>query len=417
VARIALYSGAHNGDVYPYVPIASELARRGHDVTYVVPREFHADFAAEPFRCAHSGTDFGPAALHEDGPWLARWGTRLGGARTLELYFGKYVVPHLDVLYDALEPIVQASDVVVSHPAAALTASIPCDVHRVPWIVPDLFPMLLPSARTAPAGLPNLGRAGNAIVWKAARSRLADRFAYGRDFKRFRRAKGLTVPKGWNIIDGRLSPHDSFALVSKHYLDPQPDWPPGYRLTGFTLWDGPDGGAIPVDVERFLADGPPPVVVTLGTLGPSARPEVFTEVARALDALGERGLFLLSRATPDGIGAPHGVWPFVPLRPLLSHAKAVEQSGSHGTNALVLEAGLPSVVVPCLFDQQSHARRQEALGTGVWVKKPSQLQAALQRVLQDESMRARASHMGERIRSEDGTAAACDEIEAFLARQ
>jgi len=40
---------AHRGDVFPYVPIANELATRGHDVIYVVPREFHALFAGEAF--------------------------------------------------------------------------------------------------------------------------------------------------------------------------------------------------------------------------------------------------------------------------------------------------------------------------------------------------------------------------------
>ena len=57
MARIVFHSMAHRGDVFPYVPIASELCRRGHDVTYVVPREFHPLFASEPFRCVHSGTD------------------------------------------------------------------------------------------------------------------------------------------------------------------------------------------------------------------------------------------------------------------------------------------------------------------------------------------------------------------------
>ena len=34
--KIVVYSMAHRGDVFPFVPIASELVRRGHDVTFVV---------------------------------------------------------------------------------------------------------------------------------------------------------------------------------------------------------------------------------------------------------------------------------------------------------------------------------------------------------------------------------------------
>ena len=63
MAKIVVYSMAHRGDVFPYVPIANELVQRGHDVTFVVPREFHPLFAAERFRCVHSGTDFGPSGM------------------------------------------------------------------------------------------------------------------------------------------------------------------------------------------------------------------------------------------------------------------------------------------------------------------------------------------------------------------
>ena len=417
MARLVFYSGAHSGDVFPYVPVASELSRRGHDVTYVVPREFHPDFEAEPFRAVHSGTDFGPKALHEHGEFLRKWGTRLGGARVLELYFGHFVIPHLDVLYETLDAVVaEGADLLISHPAAAITASMPFEKRGIPWVVPDLFPMLLPTANNAPAGVPNLGPRVNRLIWRAARSPKLDRLSFGGDFKAFRRKIGLPVPDGWNVIDARLSPHHTFAMVSRHYVPTEPDWPDGYRLTGFTPWVGPDGGAIAEDVEAFLADGPPPVLVTLGTLGPSARPEVFTDVARALDDLGERGLFLLSMARPDGIGPPHGVWPFVPLRPLLGRVKAVVQSGSHGTNALTLEAGLPSAIVPCLFDQQWHARRQQELGTGVWVRRPKQLTAAIERVLRDPATAERARLFGNLLATEDGVGNAADEVEAVLAR-
>lgn len=41
MAKIVVYSMAYRGHVFPYVPIASGLARAGHDVVVVVPEEFH----------------------------------------------------------------------------------------------------------------------------------------------------------------------------------------------------------------------------------------------------------------------------------------------------------------------------------------------------------------------------------------
>jgi UDP:flavonoid glycosyltransferase YjiC (YdhE family) len=208
--------------------------------------------------------------------------------------------------------------------------------------------------------------------------------------------------------------------VSPSYLEPAPDWPSDYRLTGFTSWEGPNDGLLPDDVQAFLADGPPPVVVTLGTSGASARPEVFEQVAAVLDDLGARGVFLTSNAAVTerlraaGVSRRHGVWPFVPLAPLLRHARGLLQSGAHGTNALALEAGMPSVIVPCLFDQLWHARRQQTLGTAVWVRRDSDLSGALQQLLTDEGMAERARTLGAQIGAEDGTTAACDRIEEFL---
>ena len=173
-------------------------------------------------------------------------------------------------------------------------------------------------------------------------------------------------------------------------------------------------------MQAFLAAGPPPVVVTLGTSGASARPKVFEQVATVLDNLGARGVFLTSNAAATeqvrnaGVDLRHGVWPFVPLAPLLRHARGLVQSGAHGTNALALEAGIPSAIVPCMFDQLWHARRQQTLGSGVWVRRNRDLAGALRQLLTDEALRERARELGAKIGAEDGTAAACDEIEAFL---
>ena len=172
--------------------------------------------------------------------------------------------------------------------------------------------------------------------------------------------------------------------------------------------------------QAFLVSGEPPVVVTLGTSGASARPEVFEHVAGVLDDLGARGVFLTSNAAVTervraaGVAKRHGVWPFVPLEPLLRRARGLVQSGAHGTNALALEAGKPSLIVPCLFDQLWHARRQQALGTGIWIRRDRDLARGMRRLLTDEALDGRARELGAEIAAEDGTAVACDEIEAFL---
>ncbi len=420
MARVVFHSMAHRGDVFPYVPVASELCRRGHDVSYVVPREFHPLFASEPFRCVHSGTDFSPVALDEHGPFIARWGMPFGGAGLLPLYFGRFTVPHLADLFEAVDTELIDADLLVSHPAASIVGAMSCERRQIPWIVGDLFPMLVPTTTAPPAGMPDLGRWPNRALWQLGRSRLVGPLMSRRGFVEFRKTLGLGASRTWSVVDARLSPHLNLGLASPRYVESAADWPSNYRLVGFTSWRGPNDGQLPDDVQAFLGSGEPPVVVTLGTSGASARPEVFEHVAGVLDDLGARGVFLTSNAAVTervraaGVAKRHGVWPFVPLEPLLRRARGLVQSGAHGTNALALEAGKPSLIVPCLFDQLWHARRQQALGTGIWIRRDRDLARGMRRLLTDEALDGRARELGAEIAAEDGTAVACDEIEAFL---
>jgi UDP:flavonoid glycosyltransferase YjiC (YdhE family) len=101
---------------------------------------------------------------------------------------------------------------------------------------------------------------------------------------------------------------------------------------------------------------------------------------------------------------------------LLPHCRAVVHSGAHGTNATVLAAGLPAVVVPQLFDQVWHADRVAELGAGLHVRRPRPraLVEAIDRVTRDGSFRGAAEALARRLGEEDGARRAADEIEAAL---
>ena len=92
MAKIVMYSMACRGDVFPYVPIASELSRRGHDVVFVVPREYHPLFASEPFRCVHSGTDFSAESWIGVTSWFAAGALLLGASVALLLPFSAWII-------------------------------------------------------------------------------------------------------------------------------------------------------------------------------------------------------------------------------------------------------------------------------------------------------------------------------------
>ena len=424
MARIVVYSMAYRGDIFPFVPIASELFRRGHDVTFVGPEELRASLSAEPFQLRDGDCgDLTPSRLDRHGPYIRRWGRVFSGGMLLRLYFGQLTIPRLPQLFAAIDDALEDADLLVSHPAASIVGRMACERRGIPWIVADLFPMLTPTQAHAPSmmRLPAprgpITRALTNAAWQLGKSPPARWLSCERDFASFRESLGLKTPKG-HAVYGRLSPHQNVVLVSPHYFPPASDWDASYSFTGFTHWTASDD-SLPEDVERFLDTNDPPVVVSLGTSAAGADPTVFPLVAAALRRLGVPGLYLTS-AQGRSAGLPDAAtWAYVPLEPLLPRCRAIVHSGAHGTNALALKAGIPSVVIPQLFDQVWHGKRQQHLGTGVVIGRRRTLTAigsALRAALDDRCVRA-ARELGRLLGAEDGVGATCDEIESFLARR
>lgn len=419
MATVVLYSVAYRGDVLPLAPIGWELARRGHTVRFVAPAELHPLIARHGVT-AHDADegDLSPSGLDRHGAFVQRWGTRLGGVWMVKLFIRDLCARRLVPLAAAVDAVLDGADLLVAHPAAALVGRLAAEPRGIPWAVADPLPGLVPTGDRPPDGLhlPRRWPALNRAVWRVA-GRVAGVIGDDRTFGAERARRGLATPPRY-VFEGRISPLLHLGLASPRYY-PAPSDLPSYRACGFTSWTTAHD-ELPPDVAAFLDAGEPPVVVTLGTSAASAADRVFEQAAAALDRLGARGLYLTGTVEHGAAlrGRP-GVWPFVPLGPVLPRSRAVLHSGSHGTNALVLEAGVPSVVVPLLFDQVWHGARNTALGVGAMVRRPTadRLATALGRVLTDASMAAHARELAGALAAEHGAERAADEIEAVLVRR
>lgn len=423
MAHVVIYSMAYRGDVFPYAPIAAELARRNHRVTFLAPAELLPSLAADGVTLVDADAgEMCPSGLDHYGDYCARWGKVASGALLMPLYYRRLTVPRLDPLLDAIENVADGADLLLSHPGAAPIASMPFERRGIPFMVGDLFPMLVRTSDHPPEGLlpfrtgnSKLARHVNDLAWSAGRSPMAKWCFNENQIVIKRRALGLPTD-GWHVMNRRLSPTHNMAMVSPHYYPPASDWGEDYPFVGFTHWTRSDD-SLPEEVATFLRAGEPPVLVCLGTSAASAAPQVFERVARALDELGLRGLYLTSNESiAQRLDDRAGVWPFVPVGPVLPHVRAVVHAGAHGMNSLVLAAGKPSVVVPVLFDQLWHARRHEQLGTGHHVRGKvtvAKLRNAIATVIEDDT-EPRAQEFAALLAAEDGTARACDEVEVAL---
>ena len=155
------------------------------------------------------------------------------------------------------------------------------------------------------------------------------------------------------------------ALFSRVFAQPQPDWPKQTAITGFCFYDGNHDAPIPQELTRFLENGSPPIVFTLGSSAVWVARDFFQESIQAAKRLGRRAVLLigdernLPHALPEGIIALD----YVPYQSLLPKACAVVHHGGVGTTSQGLLAGVPTLIVPFAFDQADNAEHARKVGT------------------------------------------------------
>jgi UDP:flavonoid glycosyltransferase YjiC (YdhE family) len=200
---------------------------------------------------------------------------------------------------------------------------------------------------------------------------------------------------------------------------PRPhDWRLGLDVTGY-WWPYDRDSRLPTRVLDFLAAGPAPVFVGLGSATvPDAR-RLSGQVVRALRAAGLRGVIQRGWGELHGEGDDMLTVDEVPHSLLFPHMAAVVHHAGAGTTAAGLRAGVPSVPVPVQFDEGFWAARLVSLGVAPRVLPlrgltTGALAGALLRVTGDPAYRDRALHLAEGIRGEDGVAPVLDAVNRFM---
>ena len=237
--------------------------------------------------------------------------------------------------------------------------------------------------------------------------------------------KKLDLPPGKNILfEDHHSPDLILALFSSVFATRQSGWPPQTRITGFPFDDELiSGGGLPHKLARFLDDGPPPIVFTLGSDSIYDTGSFYVESVVAANLLGRRAILL-------GPGIPSHTLPnnanvisveYAPYGELFSRAAAVVHHGGIGTIALAMRAGRPMLMLPGFaIDQPDNAVRATNLGVARMLTRYEynafSAAAELAHLLNDPSYVEKAVEIRRVVRSEDGVGAACDEIQQYLNR-
>jgi rhamnosyltransferase subunit B len=422
-ARIVFVTWGSLGDLHPYLGLAVEMKRRGHDAVV-------ATLPALREHVERAGLEFRPIRpdVSPDDPTARELVRRVLDARGGPGYlFKKIFKPYTRATYeDTLSAVdgTQPADLVVSH-QVPLTTPIVAQQTGMKWISGVLLPMAFLSAYDPPTP-PQAPVLRRVATWHPSLARGMNRLAglvtqsWVEPIYQLRRELGLH--KGGNpVFEGQHSPTLVLALFSRVLARMQPDYPPHTLITGFPFYDGAHDATEDRELLGFLDGGDPPIVFTLGSSAVWVAGDFYKTSLAAAQKLGRRALLLVGEsaaALRPGLPPAIGVFDYAPHSLVMPRASAVVHQGGVGTTGQALRSGRPMLVMPYGQDQPDNARRVVELGVARTISRTrytvDRAAHELSALLSNPDYARRAAEVGEQVRAERGIETACDAIEQVL---
>jgi len=207
---------------------------------------------------------------------------------------------------------------------------------------------------------------------------------------------------------------------SEHVVPRPADWNEHVHVTGY--WFPKDRPSQPPqDLQEFIEAGTPPIFIGFGSMS-LKNPQKATEIIlEALQQSGQRGILHMGWGGLGNQDLPNYVFKinYAPYGWLFPRMALVIHHGGSGTTSFVLRAGIPSCVVPFVFDQLFWGNRVAELGVGpnpIPYKSLSveRLTDAILLGTSDPLMRQRAFELGRKIQAENGIENSVQLIEQIL---
>lgn len=406
--HITILALGSRGDVLPYATLGQGLRAAGHQVRLATFESFAAVITARDLEFHAIRGDARAILNTTSGQALAQSGQNpIRMARAVIRSFGVMARTYAD---DLAAAVLWETDLIVNQLPGGLYGYDLAEKLGVPMIAAAVMP-LVPTKTQPLMAFPTLFAPvpgyntwthwmGYQMVWQWFRPTI----------NRWRRETlGLSNAPLWGyprlMCKGHVPVLNGF---SQHIVPRPPDWGDHIHITGYWFPENPEWQP-PDKLRRFIESGSPPVFVGFGSM-PVQDPKRVTRIV--LDALELSGQRSILHTGWGGIGdgdLPDDVYPidYAPYGWLFPQMGAIVHHGGSGTTAFGLRAGVPSLVVPFLFDQFYWGQRLQALGVGprpLPYKKLSaeRLAEALRQSATDPQMQQRAAELGARIREEDG---------------
>lgn len=409
--KIVVVGWGTTGDVYPVLALAERLLERGHQVrvcTIDMYRDKISEIGAE---FCEIDVDFDWGEFHAAMDAII---PKRDPLAMMKAIVEEVIVRRGEKWYRDCLAAMKGADLVICH-SVDIPAQEAAIRNEIPWFTVTYCPAIIKSLDFAPFPFPNWGRAFNAIVWKIAQLYLGSSIDVL--LNRFIVSIG-GKPRDAVMLSGMYSPYLNLIAASPT-LCPPANFAPNHKYTG--VWHLASPSYVPPpELVAFLAEGPPPIIITFGSMGGSNGRETTDILIDAVKRTNQRAII------QSGWGklGTHDALPnifcteYVPHQWLFPQGHCVVHHGGAGTTASVCRAKVPSIVVAHNGDQPYWGKRLTDLGVAPKHLHRRNLTAErlakrIQKVLDTPTMKERAQMLGTQMESEDGLTAAVELVESF----
>ena len=281
----------------------------------------------------------------------------------------KATYPMLADLARRLEPEAKAAAIVCGT-FLAMAAPLAAERAGRPFVPLLLQPMLLRSGLDPPrlrGFSPPMAAAPRGLLsrsWNRAWLRVIDaefRRRHGREQAATRRALGLPRSTHVPLFGEAVAPPVRLGLWDAAFAPLPADRAAGAVLAGFPR---PAPAPLPPRLATFLDAGPPPLVVTLGSVAHALGGPGFWQAAIALARRAGLRAVCLSGGETIASGPDVCAVPFASHDTLFPGAAAIFHHGGIGTTGAACLSGRPQLVHPLGADQPDNAARIVRAGIG-----------------------------------------------------
>jgi rhamnosyltransferase subunit B len=389
--------GTH-GDVLPPLAIAVELVRRGNECVLLAPRRF-SELARQQdveFVCLDDDDDASGQGVEPP----ATGALERARQRIKQFFRGQGTTESL-----------------VVNLAQDCSSNLACEAYGHPAIRLHLAPFHIRSLKSPP--WPFRSEMSGPLAYTYAtytlpemhRRVIADPERLG-EVNRERASWNL--PNVSSCAPPETSVRQHLALFPAWYCPVAEDWPSNIELPGFPLPESPD---LDPWVRSWLDAHSRPIVFTPGTAPGAITEHFFDQAARSCRALNVPGVFLSPKAPRSQGTLPGHILslPYANLRPLLSRAALLVHHGGIGTTARALQAGIPQIISPLVYDQPDNAERVRLLKVGRRLDRrrftASNLASSIKALLDDSDVERRLRALQKSILASNCVSRCADVIE------